>query len=140
MGIRHALLSAALLMCTAHAAVWYVDVDNTAGPWDGTSWPTAFQTIQEGIDATFGYGGGEVWVAEGVYDEERTSPVHSSLVDTESTVLASGPMAGRARPRDVRTFGHFFSCTPDPWYSCGVHDRTEQGRERICRHTRPTYT
>ena len=35
----------------AHADIWYVDVDNTAGPWDGTSWGTAFQTIQEGVHA-----------------------------------------------------------------------------------------
>ena len=29
-----------------------------------TSWASAFQTIQEGIDAAEGDGGGEVWVAE----------------------------------------------------------------------------
>ena len=49
----------------AHTAVWYVDVENTAGPWDGTSWGTAFQTIREGVDAAQGDGGGEVSVAEG---------------------------------------------------------------------------
>ena len=49
------LLSGLLILFSlpgsAHAAVWRVDVDNSAGPWDGTSWPTAFQTIQEGVHA-----------------------------------------------------------------------------------------
>ena len=46
----------------AHGAVWYVDVDNTVGPCDGMSRGTAFQTIQQGIDAAY-HAGGEVWVA-----------------------------------------------------------------------------
>jgi hypothetical protein len=47
--------------------VVYVDVDNTAGPWTGTSWATAFQSVQAGLDAAAAAGGGEVWVAEGTY-------------------------------------------------------------------------
>ncbi len=59
---------------TAEAGqVWYVDLDNTSSG-NGLSWNTAFQTIQEGIDAAFAAGGGEVWVGEGVYIEQRPHP------------------------------------------------------------------
>ena len=67
----------------AFAATWYVDKDNMSGPWNGSSWGTAFQTIQQGIDAAQGDGGGEVWVAEGMYDEERDE-------DTGSLMLRAG--------------------------------------------------
>lgn len=75
----------------ASAAVWYVDKDNTAGPWNGTSWATAFKTIQEGIDAAFNDSGGEVWVAQGVYDEFRNAPNgDESGQITGSVVMKSG--------------------------------------------------
>jgi len=32
------------------SAVMYVDVDNVTGPWDGKSWATAYQTVQEGLN------------------------------------------------------------------------------------------
>ena len=48
------------------AAEWYVD-GSVAASSDGTSWATAFQTIQEGIDAS--NNGDTVTVAEGVYVE-----------------------------------------------------------------------
>lgn len=47
------------------AANYYVNVNNAA-PGSGTSWSTAFNTIQEGIDAASS-AGGEVWVAKGTY-------------------------------------------------------------------------
>ncbi len=61
-----------LIPAAANATVWFVDKDNT-GSEDGLTWATAFNTIQEGINAAFAASGGEVWVAEGVYDEVRTS-------------------------------------------------------------------
>lgn len=48
-------------------SVWYVDRDNMGLTKDGTSWATAFTTIQAGVDAASSGGGGEVWVAEGAY-------------------------------------------------------------------------
>jgi len=100
-------LGVAALCPLAHAAVWYVHVDNTAGPWDGTSWAAAFQTIQEGVDAAYGDGGGEVWVAEGVYDETRTSVMHNPPVDTGSVVMKEnvhlyGGFEGAESSRDQR--------------------------------------
>jgi hypothetical protein len=74
----------------ASAAIWYVDKDN-GGTQDGASWTTAFDTIQEGIDAAFAAGGGEVWVAEGTYNEARTSPnADGTGVDTGSVVMKEG--------------------------------------------------
>ncbi len=71
--------------------MWFVDKDNISGTEDGTSWATAFTTIQPGIDAASVAGGGEVWVAEGIYDEPRTSPnADPSGVDTGSVVMKSG--------------------------------------------------
>ena len=52
-------------------SVWHVDKSQTANEEDGESWETAFTTIQPAIDAAYEAGGGEVWVAEGVYDEQR---------------------------------------------------------------------
>jgi parallel beta-helix repeat protein len=48
---------------------WLVDVSNTTGPWNGSSWATAYQSIQQGIDAAYAVGLGEVWVADGTYYE-----------------------------------------------------------------------
>jgi predicted outer membrane repeat protein len=47
--------------------VFYVDVNNTSGSWDGESWGTAFQTIGEALDAAEAAGASEVWIADGVY-------------------------------------------------------------------------
>jgi hypothetical protein len=53
----------------------------------GTTWEDAFATIQEGIDAVFAEGGGEVWVAGGpapggyVYNELRTELWGNALVE-----------------------------------------------------------
>jgi hypothetical protein len=74
----------------AFGAVWYVDKDNLSGIEDGTTWATAFTTIQDGIDAAFADAGGDVWVAEGVYDEERVSMMHDPAVDTGSLMLEEG--------------------------------------------------
>lgn len=58
-----------MLLPSGSGTIVYVDVDNTSGPWDGTSWATAYSTLQEGIDAA-GYG--DVWVAEGTYYTSQT--------------------------------------------------------------------
>jgi hypothetical protein len=48
------------------AVVIYVNVSAPGPVHDGTSWATAFRTVQEGINAARGQ---EVWVAEGTYVE-----------------------------------------------------------------------
>lgn len=51
--------------------VFYVDHANTNGTRNGLSWNTAVTTIQEGIEIARRNFGGEVWVASGVYGENR---------------------------------------------------------------------
>jgi parallel beta-helix repeat protein len=57
----------ALLPTPAEGQVLYVDQDAPGPEHDGSTWDTAFLTIQEGVDATTP--GGEVWVADGTYVE-----------------------------------------------------------------------
>jgi hypothetical protein len=106
------LAIALVVLCAdATAAVWYVDKDNT-GPENGTAWATAFNTIQEGIDAAYAAGGGEVWVAEGVYNEARSSDPHGTGVNTGSVLMKEGVhlyggFAGNESDRDQRDWaGH----------------------------------
>ena len=60
---------AVLLSSSPVLAVVYVKCDSPGPTFDGTSWDTAFHTIQEGINAAFAVGGDEVWVAAGSYVE-----------------------------------------------------------------------
>ena len=56
------------------SAIVYVDKAQ-GGPEDGTSWATAYDTIQEGIDSAVALGAGAanaVWVKAGNYNENRT--------------------------------------------------------------------
>jgi|GEM_PF-6532358 len=80
--------------------VVYVDKDNDSGIEDGTTWATAFTTIQEGIDAAFADGGGDVWVAEGVYDEARDNDTGSVIM--EEYVHLYGGFAAIEGGRDQR--------------------------------------
>ena len=108
--MKKAFLVLGLAMVAASnvfGAVWYVDKNNTSGTEDGTSWATAFTTVQDGIVAAFGDSGGDVWVAEGTYDEVRTSPMHNPAVDTGSVVMEEnvhlyGGFAGYEGAREER--------------------------------------
>ena len=71
-GVRVLLLVLLLLASAMGAgAVIYVDADAAGPAHDGASWTTAFQTIQQGIDAAEA-AGGPVWVAAGLYPEHVT--------------------------------------------------------------------
>lgn len=59
-----------LVTSLASAQIVYVDQDNASGVEDGLSWATAFSTVQPGVDAAAS-ASGEIWMAEGVYDEAR---------------------------------------------------------------------
>ena len=52
---------------TPSGTVFYVNGALKAASPDGKSWKTAFQNVQDGIDAAYNAGGGEVWVAAGTY-------------------------------------------------------------------------
>jgi hypothetical protein len=79
-----------LVACSASAQI-HVDVNTPAadGAQDGASWSTAYNEIQEGIDAAYALGGGEVWVAGGTYSEARTEPWGCPVV-TGCLVLKTG--------------------------------------------------
>ena len=107
MKIATLLIMTLIISATAHPAVWYVDRDNVSGNEDGTSWETAFTSIQPAIDAAFDDGGAEVWVAAGVYDEERTSMMYSPSVNTGALVMGEGVhlyggFAGAETARELR--------------------------------------
>lgn len=40
----------------AETTIWYVDAGNSSGTEDGTSWATAYTSIQPAIDAAAGAG------------------------------------------------------------------------------------
>lgn len=58
------LSTAICVTMSASAATWYVD-GSVAATGDGTSWGTAFKTIQQGVDTAVA--GETVIVAEGIY-------------------------------------------------------------------------
>lgn len=60
---------------------------------DGLTWMTAKRTVQAGIDAAANVGGGEVWVAEGIYLERTTLKAWTQVY---------GGFAGSENDRDKR--------------------------------------
>ena len=85
-------------MCHAPAEVYRVDGD-VAVSGDGSSWPNAFKTIQEGIEAADAAGGGEVWVGEAADGyKSATDPV----VTLKSGVHIYGGFAGTETLREQR--------------------------------------
>ena len=99
------LLAALLVMLwhlpltIAHGATWYVDQDAVEGG-DGMSWASAYREIQPAIDAAHADGGGEVWVAEGVYNEER--PENGGSLAMREGVHLYGGFAGLELLRNER--------------------------------------
>ncbi|MCK4723846.1 MAG: hypothetical protein KAT75_11095, partial [Dehalococcoidia bacterium] len=77
-----------------------VDIDNVAGPWDGKSWATAYQNVQEGLDEAERTGG-EVWMAEGTYKPTSTSDRAISF-QLKSGVGLYGGFKGAETVRDQR--------------------------------------
>lgn len=65
--------------------VRFVDSTAPAGG-DGTSWQTAFQNVQEGVDTAYSLaqevGSCQVWVAEGTYHVWRDGPADTLLLRT----------------------------------------------------------
>ena len=74
---------------SAQGAVWYVGKNNQGGK-AGVSWGTAFNTIQEGVDAAFNAGGGDVWVRAAIYDEQRSLDPAGALIMRENVHLYGG--------------------------------------------------
>ncbi len=88
-----------------------VDRDSTDPSPDGSTWEKAFPTIQAGIDAISLAGGGEIWVAEGVYTGNgRTVNLYGT--DTENVIELAryvelyGGFNGTERARTERDWQH----------------------------------
>lgn len=104
---RRVLGLASLLLTLGAAApatagpgdVFFVDRANASGEEDGASWGTAFTTVQEGVDAAWRAFGGEVWVAQGVYDEARE---HGGAVLLRAGVSLYGGFRGDEASRNRR--------------------------------------
>jgi parallel beta-helix repeat protein len=77
-----------LLSNVATASIWYVRADALAGG-DGTTWASAFQTIQPAVDAAAGDTESEVWVAAGTYFG-GSDPLHGALLILEGVALYGG--------------------------------------------------
>lgn len=86
--IRVGITGASVLFCVlcstftslACADVWYVDIENNSGTEDGTSWATAFTTIQAGLDAAGA--SDEVWVTAGTYTS-ASDPIVTMATDVD---------------------------------------------------------
>ncbi|MBI1319205.1 MAG: DUF1565 domain-containing protein [Candidatus Hydrogenedens sp.] len=94
--LRWPILAAAVLAAAAPFAasadpgdVFYVDADNQSGVENGLSWATAHRTVAAGIETARRNFGGDVWVAEGVYDETRDA-TGGSLVLVSGVNLYGG--------------------------------------------------
>ncbi len=79
--------------------VFFVDRDRFSAVRDGSTWEQAFRTLQPAIDAAWNAGGGEVWVAEGRYNEAR--PNSGSLLLRPGVVVYGG-FAGDETARGQR--------------------------------------
>lgn len=84
--VAFAFISAASV--SSAQVIRYVDADNTTENQDGLSWATAFCTIQPAIDSAHAEGGGDIWVADGVYTEDR--PDSGTLIVRENCRLLAG--------------------------------------------------
>ena len=79
----------------ASARVLFVRAANTAGPWDGRSWSTAFATLADALAATGG-GRREIWVAAGTYKPTGGTDRTASFVLQEGLELYGGFMGGES--------------------------------------------
>ena len=74
---------------SAQAATWYVDVNVTGG--NGTTWATAYQTIQEAIDDPATVADDEIWVKQGTYNL-------TTQIDVDKAVSIYGGFNGTEPP------------------------------------------
>jgi len=91
-GTPHAIPGNGVEAAAKADGVWYVNKSSTSETEDGASWETALRTIQPAVDAAHDAGGGEVWVAQGTYNELRVSWMLYDYgdIDTGSLVMQPG--------------------------------------------------
>ncbi|MFH2094744.1 MAG: right-handed parallel beta-helix repeat-containing protein [Bacteroidota bacterium] len=92
-----------VLMTGTIDTVIYVDIDNLSGPWDGTSWASAFKNLQDGIDAANNAGGGNVWVADGTYKTTQGTD-RNAFIELKQAVFMYGGFNGTETDTSQRDF------------------------------------
>lgn len=104
--LAHGLAAAALLSLlavAAEAATYYVDAAAAGG--DGTSWATAFRTVQAGLNAA--HSGDAVEVAGGTYAENLTTKRAGVTVAGSTASGRNGPVTVKGVGNDaVLVVGH----------------------------------
>ena len=114
----------------AEGDIFWVDVDNTSGPWNGTE-EHPFQTIQDGINATTSEQGDIVRVQDGDYYEtisiinknKITIQGWSSFVCVRPPEAGSGPMCNIESDDVTVNFIHFHgNSTSENWDGIRVRD------------------
>jgi hypothetical protein len=80
--------------------VFRVDADCTQTNPTGRSWSYAFADLQDGIDAAFNAGGGEVWVKAGVYYPSGDD--RNSTYELRPGIRLYGGFRGTEKSRDQR--------------------------------------
>ncbi len=71
----------------------YVNAANSQGPWDGTSWGTAFRSLADALAAA-GVGRAELWVAAGTYQPTSGTDRSASFVLRPGIELYGGFRGG----------------------------------------------
>jgi parallel beta-helix repeat protein len=77
--------------------IYRVDAQSTAVEADGRSWATAYPDIQSAVDAAWAAGGGEVWVAGGVY-----TATSGPVLTMKERVAIYGGFSGTETAREQR--------------------------------------
>ena len=78
-------------------AILYVSAGNARGPWDGTSWPRAYGSLQEALAAASGRRA-EVWVAAGTH-KPATGTDRAAAFQLRDGVEVYGGFRGRETQR-----------------------------------------
>jgi len=82
------------------ARIVYVSAGNSSGPWNGATWASAFQSLQDALAAAPGQRL-EIWVAEGTYRPSDMRDPAASFVLREGVELYGG-FAGTETKRAQR--------------------------------------
>ncbi len=95
-----ALLCAAHFACAQDVPVFRVDARSENLKPTGRTWAYAFSDLQDGIEAAFNAGGGEVWVKAGVY--RPSGEQRDSTFELRPGVRLYGGFAGTEEERTAR--------------------------------------
>lgn len=87
---------------TASAGTFFVDLNFQGDTPTGTSWLSAFPTLQAAINAAAEEGGGDVWVKAGVYQPDGSS--RNSTFALEPNVSIFGGFAGGETTLEERNY------------------------------------